>query len=148
MPVAEPTLGDIVWGVLRKYPLETEKDSSEENAAIFADELYRQAFRWPIENVAEGAGEQNYLLETDPRWRSPLQERVRGAVAAAIQWWWDDQMAEMRADAGGRAVADLIEPWMVHQALQAAKRGPKLQVPLPPEIAAAYAAEQRWRDSH
>jgi hypothetical protein len=73
-----------------------------------------------------------------------LQQKVHAAVAAAIRWWWDDEMAGMRADAGGWAVADLIELRLEYDAIEAAKRSP--QPKRPPEIEAAYEAERRYEE--
>jgi hypothetical protein len=141
------TLSDIVHDALRKHYLETENDPNDEHARIFAADLFRRAYRWNVEDIAERAGRQSYLPENDSPYRSPLQEKVRAAVASGIRWWWNDDLAEMRADAGGRAVADLIDEWSVHYALEAAKRGPQPKAAMPPEVEAAYEAEQRYNES-
>jgi hypothetical protein len=136
------SLVDIVRTVFRTHFLETEPGASDVNARIFENYLYRRAFRYPVEDIAERAGERDFFPEENPPYRSPLQEKVREAVASATYWWWDGEMAGMRADAAGRAVADLIELRMEYDAIEAAKRGP--QPRRPPEIEAAYEAERRW----
>lgn len=136
------TLDDIVFDALCRHW--TEGPHRE----VFAERIFKLAFRWPLDDVAAGATRGSPLPELDPLWRSPLQECVRQAVARAVLWWGpDDAMAELRADAAGRAVADLIRSWMEHEAATAAKRGPEPKAPaMPPEIAAAYDAERRWRE--
>jgi hypothetical protein len=137
------TLPDLVRNVFRKHFLETELGYGDVNARIFEDYLYRRAFRYPVERIAEGAGERDFLPEADSPYRSPLQEKVREAVASTTHWWWDN-LNEMRSDAAGRAVADLIELRLEYDAIEAAKRGP--QPRRPPEIEAAFEAERRYEE--
>jgi hypothetical protein len=139
-----PTLADVVRNVFQKYYLETEQGATDEPARLFAVDLFRRAYRWNVEDIAERSGRQSYLPENDPPYRSPLQEKVRAAVASAIRWWFNDDLAEMRADAGGRAVADMIQLSMEYDAIEAARRGP--QPKRPPEIEAAYEAERRYQE--
>lgn len=148
MHSAEQTLDDLVFDQLRRYWAATGEGPFGE---LFAERLFALAFRWPLEDVAASAARPSPLPELDqPPWRSPLQERVRQAVAASVRWWWpDDPLAELRADAAGRAVADLIQPWMAVDAAATAKRGPQPKLPaMPSEMAAAYDAERRWRETH
>jgi hypothetical protein len=140
------TLHDVVRSELQKFYLATEPGATNDRAWIFADDLMGRVFRWRrVEDVVDLAGKRDFMPETDPPYRDPIQERVRAAVTLAIQWWWDDDIAEMRADAAGRAVADMIDAWAVQYALEAAKRGP--QPRRPPEIEAAYDAERRYDES-
>jgi hypothetical protein len=141
------TLADVVRNALRKYYIESEKDANVEHARFFADDLFGRAFHGRlVESIAERGGERDYLPEMDPPYRSALQERVRAVIASATRWWWDDDLADIRADAGGRAVADLIDDWSIQYALEAAKRGPQPKAVVPPEIKAAYEAERRWQE--
>ncbi len=145
VPMSESIiLADVVRNAFRKYYAETQNDPNAEHARIFAADLFRRAYRWNVEDIAERAGRQNYLPENDPPYRSPLHEKVRAAVASAIRWWFDDDLAEIRADAGGRAVADMIQLSMEYDAIEAARRGPRLKMPT--EIEAALEAERRYQE--
>lgn len=139
------TIDDIVFDALCRHWSETGEGPHGE---VFAERMFKLAFRWPLDDVAAGATRCSPLPEFDPPRRTSLQERVCQAVARAVSWWGpDDALAELRADAAGRAIADLIHPWMEREAATAAKRGPEPRVPaMPPEIAAAYDAERRWRE--
>jgi len=144
MGVAMSTMADVVRNALQKYYLETEQGATDERARIFALDLFRRAYRWNVENVAERAGRQHFLPENNPSYRSPLQEEVRAAVASAIRWWFDDDLAALRADAGGRAVADMIQLSMEYDAIEAARRGPRPK--MPSEIEAAYESEHEYQE--
>src|SRR2546426_4124533 len=111
-------LTDVLRSELQNFYLATEQGATDERARIFAHDLMGRAFRWRrVEDVAEFAGKRDFMPETDPPYRDPIQERVRAVVASATKWWWDDDLTEMHADAAGRAVADMIDLWAVQDAI-------------------------------
>jgi hypothetical protein len=141
------TVADVVRNAFREFYAETTNDPNAEHARIFADDLFGRVFRWRrVEDVAELTGKRDYLPELNPPYRDPIQERVRTVVASATRWWWSNDLAEMRADAAGRAVADMIDSWAVHYATEAAKLGPRPKAAMPSEVEAAYDAERRYQE--
>jgi hypothetical protein len=141
-------LDDILFDIFVTHYLETGKDQNIEMACAerAAEKLFEMAFTYGVQRRAKGAAMRDYLPEQQPVTRTPFQERVRAAARKATKSEYQDQYAELRADARGRVLADAVEWWMISKALELAKRGPEVE--LPPEIAGAYAAEERRRDSH
>jgi hypothetical protein len=77
-------LADVVLRVFREFYAETTNDPNAEHARVFAVDLFRRAYRWNVEDIAERAGRQHFLPENDPPLSAFLHSIVRVVVFPAL----------------------------------------------------------------